>query len=73
MKKLDRFLISSNWDDLFPDVIQMTIPNPCSDHPPIKLLFIGLLRGIKAPSNLIMLENAIVNLVRRIKVTRYAI
>ena len=39
LAKLDRFLISSDWDDLFPLASQRVLPNPCSDHAPVKNFF----------------------------------
>eukprot|EP00268_Persea_americana_P010552 TRINITY_DN14308_c0_g1_i1.p2 TRINITY_DN14308_c0_g1~~TRINITY_DN14308_c0_g1_i1.p2 ORF type:complete len:104 (+),score=7.86 TRINITY_DN14308_c0_g1_i1:19-330(+) len=29
---LDKFLLSSDWLDLFPEVCQMALPKPTSDH-----------------------------------------
>ena len=40
MAKLDRFLFSLDWDDIFPRAIQIALPKPCSDHTPIKLSFV---------------------------------
>ncbi|XP_073107307.1 uncharacterized protein [Elaeis guineensis] len=37
LARLDRFLISIEMDELFPCLIQEALPNPCSDHVPIKL------------------------------------
>ena len=35
--RLDMFLISSDWLDLFPEVCQIALPKPTSDHCPILL------------------------------------
>lgn len=37
MSILDRFLVSPSWADHFPDVRQIALPNPDSDHTPILL------------------------------------
>lgn len=34
MGKLDRFLISTDWDDLLSPVIVSALPRPRSDHMP---------------------------------------
>ncbi|XP_026377762.1 uncharacterized protein LOC113272071 [Papaver somniferum] len=43
--RLDRFLINSRWEELFPDTIQSTKPRPVSDHTPILLITQGLRFG----------------------------
>lgn len=37
MSKLDRFLVTNDWIDLYPEVNQLTLPKPASDHCPISL------------------------------------
>lgn len=37
MSRLDRFLIANDWLDLYPDVNQVALPKPASDHCPIML------------------------------------
>lgn len=37
MSKLDRFLVSADWLDLYPKVCQLALPKPASDHCPILL------------------------------------
>ena len=37
MSRLDRFLISGEWADLYPHSIQVVLPKPTSDHCPIVL------------------------------------
>lgn len=37
MSKIDRFLMSTNWLELYSDVCQMPLPKPTSDHCPIML------------------------------------
>ncbi|RZC47125.1 hypothetical protein C5167_040098 [Papaver somniferum] len=43
--RLDRFLINSRWEELFPDTIQSDNPRPVSDHTPILLSTQGLRFG----------------------------
>lgn len=35
MARLDRFLISTEWSDMFPDSKQRAVPNTNSDHTPV--------------------------------------
>jgi hypothetical protein len=35
MEKLDMFLISSQWNDMFPTITQKALPNMASDHCPL--------------------------------------
>lgn len=37
MSRLDRFLVSNEWMDLYPDVFQIALPKPASDHCQIML------------------------------------
>lgn len=37
MSRLDRFLVSTDWLDLYPEVIQLALSKPTSDHCPIVL------------------------------------
>ena len=43
--RLDRFLVTDNWDNLFNGVVQGILPRPVSDHFPILLEGGGLKRG----------------------------
>ncbi|KAJ9671525.1 hypothetical protein PVL29_025297 [Vitis rotundifolia] len=43
--RLDRFLVSQSWLDLFKGVVQCRLPRPTSDHFPILLKGGGLSRG----------------------------
>ena len=37
MSRLDRFLVSADWESQFSNVIQRTLPRPVSDHCPVML------------------------------------
>lgn len=37
MSRLHRFLISGQWADLYPHILQVALPKPTSDHCPIVL------------------------------------
>lgn len=43
--RLDRFLISSDWDDFFPNALQHALPNPSSNYAPILLKNTGSLKS----------------------------
>ena len=45
MSRLDRFLVSTDWEDFYPDVSQKLMPQPLSDHYPILLEVGSMLRG----------------------------
>ncbi|XP_059626980.1 uncharacterized protein LOC132269744 [Cornus florida] len=46
--RLDRFLVSSNWEEKFSDVVQDTLARPISDHVPF-VLDCGGLRSRRSP------------------------
>jgi hypothetical protein len=48
MSRIDRFLISSDWEDKYPDVVQKLLPRPLSDHFPL-LLEVGSVVQGKSP------------------------
>ena len=45
MSKLDRFLVSEDWEGHFKGVVQCTLPRPASDHFPILLDGEGVSKG----------------------------
>ena len=46
MSRLDRFLVSEDWESRFSGVVQSTLPRPVSDHYPILLDERGVRRGL---------------------------
>ena len=45
MSRIDRFLVSNDWESYFSGVIQSTLPRPISDHCPILLDAGGIRKG----------------------------
>ena len=43
--RLDRFLVSDDWEDQFSGLVQKILPNPTSDHAPILLDRGGIING----------------------------
>ena len=45
MSRLDRFLVTADWESRFSNAIQSTLPRPVSDHCPVLLDSEGILSG----------------------------